>query len=1102
MPKIYDNIENHLNEGLLKTLESSYKADFCVGYFYLKGWKLLQKRIDNFNGGEECCRLMVGMQRPTDEIIKEMIYHIDGGLMDNSSANVLKKEAARSFKQQLTLGIPSEEDEKCLQKLKQQLIDGKVIVKLFLSHTLHAKLYLLHRHQEEPLKGYVGSSNLTLSGLMKQGELNVDVVEQDAAIKLSKWFNDRWDDRWAIDITKELIQIIDESWVKPTRPYYIYLKIAYHLSQEARSGINNYMIPKQLHEELLPFQENAVSVAARHLDKRGGVLISDVVGLGKTLTATAVAKLFEETFFTETLIICPKNLEEMWKDYKHKYQLNGDVISISKINKSFVEKTRRYRVVIIDESHNLRNRQGKKYSIVKEYIEKNESRVILLTATPYNKTYLDISNQLRLFIPENKDIGIIPERFIKEVGGPNEFVANYQYSPNTLMAFEKSRYSEDWQSLLSLYMVRRTRSFIKENYAIWDEEKKQHYIEFKDGRKNYFPLRIPKAVQYDFDVNDPKDLYVKLYSDDVVAIINSLHVSRYGLGNYITDDAMNNATREEAEILLNLSRAGKRLMGFCRTNLFKRLESCGLSFLISLARHVLKNQVFIYAIENNLPFPIGPQESAEMDEFIEESSEDETEDITLFTDMAIYQQKAEEHYRHYKKEEHKYDWIESNLFKPSLRRQLEEDVDSILRVLAIGHKWNPKNDKQLNALHELCTKTYKNEKVLIFTQFADTANYLHEQLSDRKVEDIEVVTGAFEDPTSLAHRFSPVSNGKKVKNEIRVLISTDVLSEGQNLQDAHIIVNYDLPWAIIRLIQRAGRIDRIGQQHDKIFCYSFLPQDGIERIIRLRNRLTRRITENSEVVGSDETFFDGDPVNIRDLYNEKSGILDNDDEGDVDLTSQAYEIWNQAIKANPELKKKIPALPDVVHSTKALPDNMTEGQGVISYHRNSHGFEALTWIGSNGKVISQSQTRILKAAECSIDEPAFERMTNHYELVAECVKLAEKEAADTGGQLGSKSGARYKTYMILQRYYESIRNTLFDSDALKKTTDEVYKFPLRETAREMINRRFKIGVSDEQLAELAIRLREDGKLCAVDPNKTDTLDTPHIICSMGIKANL
>src|SRR5690606_34217244 len=114
--------------------------------------------------------------------------------------------------------------------------------------------------------------------------------------------------------------------------------------------------------------------------------------------------------------------------------------------------------------------------------------------------------------------------------------------------------------------------------------------------------------------------------------------------------------------------------------------------------------------------------------------------------------------------------------------------------------------------------------------------------------------------------------------DIRVLISTDVLSEGQNLQDSHIILNYDLPWAIIRLIQRAGRVDRIGQKSEKILCYSFLPEDGIEQIINLRGRLSNRIRQNAEVVGSDETFFDGDPINIEDLYNERSGMLDDDEQ--------------------------------------------------------------------------------------------------------------------------------------------------------------------------------------------------------------------------------
>ena len=338
---------------------------------------------------------------------------------------------------------------------------------------------------------------------------------------------------------------------------------------------------------------------------------------------------------------------------------------------------------------------------------------------------------------------------------------------------------------------------------------------------------------------------------------------------------------------------------------------------------------------------------------------------------------------------------------------------------------------------------------------------------------------------------------------IRVLISTDVLSEGQNLQDSHIIVNFDLPWALIRLIQRAGRVDRIGQQSHKILCYSFLPQDGLERIIRLRNRLSQRISQNAEAVGSDETFFDGDPINIRDLYNEKSGILDDEEgEGEVDLTSHAYEIWNQAIKANPELKKKIANLPDVIYSTKEKHDDGFEKDSVITYHRNSQGTDILSWLNSEGKVISNSQTRILKLAECAIDTPPVSRLENHHEIVKKAVELAEQEALKTGGQLGNKASARYKAYGMLHRYFESVKNTLFDTDALKKTIDDIYHYPLRETARDIINRRIKLGCNDEEISTLAIQLREEGRLCVIDQKQEDDIITPHIICSMGINSNI
>jgi len=243
-----------------------------------------------------------------------------------------------------------------------------------------------------------------LMGIVKQqGELNVDVMDHDAGLKLSKWFEDRWNDRWCVDISAELIQILEQSWARETLipPHHIYVKIAYHLAQEARAGLSEFRIPPEFGQRLFEYQIAAVKIAAHHLNKRGGVLIGDVVGLGKTLMASAVAKIFQDDRLTETLIICPKNRVKMWEDYVAEYRLLAKVLSISKAIRE-LPNLRRYRVVLLDESHNLRNRVGKRYRAIQEYIQENESRCILLSATPYNKTYLDLSSQLRSGICDDK----------------------------------------------------------------------------------------------------------------------------------------------------------------------------------------------------------------------------------------------------------------------------------------------------------------------------------------------------------------------------------------------------------------------------------------------------------------------------------------------------------------------------------------------------------------------------------------------------------------------------------------------------------------------------------------------------------------------------
>jgi superfamily II DNA or RNA helicase len=1117
MPKIYDNIENQLSQALSETLKLSKRVDFCVGYFNLRGWHELADEIDILKGMtvdengskiQRFCRLLVGMQKLPFETLKESYIHDEDYLIDQAEIVKLKKRLALEFKEQLTIGSPTEKDEIYLRKLSKQLKDNKVVIKLHLRHPLHAKLYLAYSDDTRvPIVGFLGSSNLTLAGLAKQGELNIDVMDQDASSKLSKWFDNRWNDSKCIDITQELIEIIDDSWASDrlVSPYHIYLKIAYHLSREARAGISEYKLPKVFQQELLDFQQKAVLVAAHHLNARGGVMIGDVVGLGKTITATALAKMFEEDFFIETLIICPKNIVDMWEGYVHKYQLHAKVISQSMVQ-SQLPNLRRYRLVIIDESHNLRNDEGSRYRAIKSYLEENESKVILLSATPYNKSYVDLSNQLRLFISDDKDLGISPERYINSIGGQAHFTAKHTETfIRSIKAFEKSDYSDDWRDLMKLYLVRRTRSFIKTNYALTDKANGKKYLTFFDGSKSYFPDRLPKKVEYVFDPKDKKDQYARMYSNTIIDIINGLDLPRYGLGNYINLKNTLKPTKDEELIMANLSRAGKQLMGFCRTNLFKRLESSGYSFLLSLSRHILRNFVFIYALENRLRLPVGKNMIDNLDDFIEDNDTDEDggdNSISFILNEEKYLEKAKEVYNLFSgKFKNRFEWINGELFIPDLKKDLINDSREIVKILEDCKGWNPNEDRQLNALYDLVDKRHGKDKILVFTQFADTANYLCDQLKRKGLLNVDCVTGDCENPTEYAYRFSPVSNGKAglvgITQEIRVLITTDVLSEGQNLQDAYIVVNYDLPWAIIRLIQRAGRVDRIGQKSDKIICYSFLPEDGIEKIINLRGRLKERIRQNAEVVGSDETFFDGDPINIHDLYNEKSGILDDEGDSEVDLASYAYQIWKNAVDADQSLAKIIPDMPSVVYATKRSTFEKSK-EGVIVYTRTSEDNDVLAWLDAKGSIITQSQLAIIKAAECVKDTKPIFKIKDHHQLVKKAVEIISNEEISAGSSLGKKSGVKYRVYMKLDRYIKENDGTIFITEEMKKGLDDIFKYPLKEFARDTINRQLKAGISDEMLANLIVSLRDDDKLCIIG-NEDDSTKLPQIICSMGIR---
>lgn len=1133
MPNIFDNIDQDLLPALRTTLSNhAIGADISVGYFNLRGWNGLADCVGQFSGTDDsCCRLLVGMQRPPEELMRDSQRMRHDEYVDGPTVVRMRRAAAQRFKEQIEFGVPTAAAESTLRILAAQLRSRKLRVRLFLRHTLHAKLYLIRRTDHiTPLVGYLGSSNLTFSGLEGQGELNVDVVEQDAAQKLQKWFDDRWADTLAFDISDELADLIESSWVseKLVQPFHVYLKMAYHLCQEAREGEREFAVPALLRDVLLDFQAEAVSLAAHYLHRRGGVLLGDVVGLGKTLMAIAIARIFQEDDQSNTLVLCPPKLVPMWQWHIAKYQITGAAMSFGRVTEE-LERLPRYRLVVIDESHNLRNREGKRYAAIREYIERNDSRVLLLTATPYNKQYTDLSSQLRLFLDDQRDLRVRPELYFQAQAakGKNEadFRADFQASPRSLRAFEQSKEPDDWRDLMRLFLVRRTRQFIIRNYATFDEQRQRHFVTL-NGQPSYFPLRQPKSLAFALDEQDPNDQYARLYQAGVIQVIEHLALPRYELAAYVNDTLAKSASPAEKEQLENLARAGRRLIGFSRVNLFKRLESSGHSFLLSLERHILRNMITLYALEQGKPIPIGTQNAALLDTSIsdaddevpasdevatETTADDEQRllDASLPPDegLAAYQARAAQVYQAYWTQfRRRFKWLDSKFFKPSLKRALKADAQALADVLHQAQTWRPDRDAKLVELHRLVTNLHPHEKVLIFTQFADTASYLADQLQARGMRDLAVATGQAGNPTALARRFSPATNGGLGlgETELRILIATDVLGEGQNLQDAHVVVNYDLPWAIIRLIQRAGRVDRIGQQADTILAYSFVPAEGVERIIRLRKRLYQRLQENQEVIGTDETFFDENAENrLRDLYTEQSGVLENDSDEDVDLASTALQVWNSASEAD---RKAAQQLAPIVAAARPLDlgNTATVGApGVISYLRFPDGTDAMVRVDQQGQLVSQSLAATFRAVGCGPDTPALPKAENHHELVAAGLAAAIQEQGTFSGQLGSLRSTRRQVYERLKRCHEAHqrRPTLFSQpflDGLPPTLDALLRFPLKDTARTALTRQLRLGIGDDGLADNAMRMYLEDRLVTVTTIEDETPPDPQIVCSMGL----
>ena len=1080
MTTIFDNIDEQLGERLAATFEVSDRIDAAVGYFNLRGWGDLARILDQREPGKEpVARVMVGMTLSDNHhrILDHLQSQVDDvepePEIDRSEARTRRELALHRFRQQLMTGIPTDADLRSLRRMRSHLANGLLRVKLFTRRPMHAKAYICHRQDvATPIIGYVGSSNLTMAGLKHQYELNVDVLDGDATKKLARWFDERWDDPFTLDITDDLIQLIDESWASErlVDPYLVYLKVCYLVSEEARDGLVEYSLPAGIERQLLDFQISAVKTLARRVVNRGGAMLGDVVGLGKTITAVAVALMLREDQGYSTLVVCPKNLVNMWQDYLDAYELFGKVVPYSMAAKE-LKDLRRHQLVIIDESHTLRSETRQDYQAIHDYIRANDSKVLMLTATPYNKRYLDVANQLALFIDDDDNLGISP---MAALAKNPKLIDAVDGKISTLSAFRRSEEVEDWRRLMSEHLVRRTRTFIRQNFAKVDPDNGREFVTFADGSRFYFPERVAKPLPHSFTNGDPTR---EMVSDETLDVIDRLSLPRYALGTYLKDDA---APDERAQkILDDLDKASGHLKGFTRTSLYKRLSSCGHAFVVSLQRHLDRNRMYLYAIDNGLPLPIGAV--LETMVAVESEADDELPELDG-TAQAQYEELARRMPKSIR-------WLSPSFFDGKLRADLAADAKAIAGLLESFGPVDHTTDSKMDALVNLLSKTHPDEKVLIFSEYKDTVDYVADALTKRGIKSIAGVSGQTENPTKLAHRFSPHSNRRllgdntEVQDELRVLVSTDVLSEGQNLQDAHIVAMYDLPWAIIRLIQRAGRVDRVGQESPEVLVYTFLPDDSVEQVLDLRKRIRHRLAEAASVFGSDERFFgtDDEVKAIEDLYN---GKIEEADDGEVDAASFAYQVWQRAETDTPELAERAKTLPDLVYSTKEAP-NSADSTGVVAYARTNRGFDGFGIADADGEPRLLTALEALRMLACEPETAALERLAEHFTKVKLLVRGPLQRPQLAAGQL---RGTRLRVWRRLNGSLNA------SSPDVERALDAIYESPLTAEA----DGRLKAALRErgnEDLADLLALLHRDGRLVLPNDGAHDPL---RVICSMGL----
>lgn len=951
---------NNLSDRFNVLIKSTKFFDALVGYFYTSGFHQIYESLEN----TEKIRILIGISTNRDtfnqiEKSKQETLQFSQAETKDTFANMTANE--------METCKDSPEVEKGIIKFVEWLKSKKIEIRAYPSGNIHAKLYIMSFNEGDRDSGRVitGSSNFTKSGLIDNLEFNVELKNNsDYQFALDK-FNKLWSE--SVDVSEKYIETIDKkTWLNnDITPYQLYLKFLYEYFKDDINQSNEVILNYEpVGFKKLEYQEQAVINAKKILDQYGGVFISDVVGLGKTYMASMLAtQLTGRTLIIAPPVLLNKNNPGSWPRAAQAFNLTADCESLGKLEQIARQGTDRYQNIIIDEAHRFRTETNTTYEKLAEICR--GKRVILVTATPLNNSPKDILSQIKLFqksrksnIPNLPDLEAFFSRLIKRLKGLDRQKDWPEYVKIT-----KENAQEIREKVLKYLMVRRTRSEI-ETYFKNDLD--------KQGLK--FPkVAEPKSVFYQLNESE-NDIFYKT----IELIAKEFKYSRY---TPMLPEYYKGESEHPTE--------GQKNMGkFMKILFIKRLESSFYAFKNTLDRFIHSYQQFIEEYDKGNVY-VSKKFSNKIFEFLEDDN-----------DQAVQKLIDEDKANVYKSSE----------FTPEFKRDLNNDLRILLEV---HEQWKHINrdPKLLTLIDKLKTSTIlKENKLLIFTESKETASYLAKNIEEKIKEPVLEFSGQSSNITreKVMENFDAKSDFPK--NDFRVLVTTEVLSEGVNLHRSNVVINYDIPWNPTRLMQRVGRINRVDTKFDEIYTFNFFPTQQSNDEIKLEESARAKIHAFISMLGTDAKLLtDGEPIESFELFDRLSSkkTITGEDEN-VESELKYLEIIRKIRDEEPDLFNQIKFLPKKARTAKKGTNSTEE---LVTYFRK--GKLQKFYHASNEE---SKETDFLTAAKILESDKNCERQKlgdKFYVLLENNKRAFEFSTTENMPEMGGRTG-RDSAIQILQ----------------------------------------------------------------------------------------